>query len=479
MSMYTDEADAVGPRVSRLRVSGSGARVGFAALLLVVAATVPAVAAPAQQAETVRVAQLEARVAALEAILEQLQGAYVGRLADLEKQVVGLQADLATSEAGGGAIADEPAAPPGDTDLEAAIARALAEIGEEAGPGGGPATPAPDETRNFDDKARNLAGMNPEISVTGDMFGAYNGRSGDPDVNKFQISEFELAFQAPLDPFSEAKAFVVFEDGEFEVEEMFINWTTLPAGLGLKVGRMRNDFGKLNRWHQHALPQSDRPAVHNAFFGEEGLAGIGISASLLPGPFLGDYNEFWVQVTNDENDVAFSGREFDNPVITVHETNYWDLSDSTYFELGLSASTGVNDELGKHRSTVYGADFNLNWSPKAEALYKGFEMRGEVLYQRRGGDGGTRGIWGSYLYGTRKLGQQLYLGVRGDWTQLPEIPGAELWGVSPYVEWWQSEWTRARLQYSYNSRGIEEDRVDHRFFIQITWALGPHKHEKY
>ena len=252
-----------------------------------------------------------------------------------------------------------------------------------------------------------------------------------------------------------------------------------PYGLGIKAGRFRNDFGKINRWHQHALSQVDRPAVHRAFLGEEGLAGLGVSVSWLMPTLLGDYNELWVQVTNDDNDVAFSGRGFDTPVVTVHETNYWDLSPSTYFELGLSASTGVNDPDGRHRTWVAGADFNLNWSPPAEALYKGFELRGELLYERRKQEQGSTESWGAYLYGTRKLNQRWHLGLRLDWTQLPREPGEELWGVSPYVEFWQSEWARLRMQYSYGSRGIEDRRHENRFFFQVTWALGPHKHEKY
>jgi len=439
--------------------------------------------ADGQETGDPQVAQLEARVAELEAAFAALSEGYAGRLAELEQHVVSLQADLAAQVALAESAPAAEAEPEGEeqTDLEAAVERALAGIEPEepgAGAGAGTADTEPDD-RTFDDRARNLSAMNPEISVTGDVFGSVSDESGAASTNGFHVNEFEMAFQSALDPFSKAAAFVVFEDGEFALEEMYVDWTTLPAGLGLKVGAFRNDFGKINRWHQHALQQVDRPAVHRAFLGEGGLSGLGASLSWLPGPFLGDYNEFWVQVTNDENDVAFSGRGFDSPVITVHETNYWDLSAASYFELGLSASTGVNDELGEYRTTVYGADLNYSWSPPAEAIYKGFEMRGEVLYSNRQTETGTRGSWGAYLYGTRKLGQQWSAGLRGDWTELPDEPGAEIWGISPYLEYWQSEWARLRFQYSHHSRLVEENRADNRFFLQVTWAIGPHKHENY
>ena len=80
---------------------------------------------------------------------------------------------------------------------------------------------------------------------------------------------------------------------------------------------------------------------------------------------------------------------------------------------------------------------------------------------------------------TYKLNRQWFIGLRGDWTQLPAEPGIEVWGVSPYFEWWQSEWTRLRVQYSYSSRQLEEEEAENRLFFQVTWSLGPHKHAKY
>jgi hypothetical protein len=219
--------------------------------------------------------------------------------------------------------------------------------------------------------------------------------------------------------------------------------------------------------------------VHQAFLGEEGLLGLGASLSWLPSPFLGDYNELWVQVTNDENDVAFSGRGFDDPIFVIHETNYWDLSSASYVEVGLSAATGVNDELGRFRTQVYGVDWNFDWRPPAQALYKGLEVRGELMYLRRQEEQGWLSNWGAYTYATYKLNRQWFLGLRADWTQLPAVPDSEVWGVSPYFEWWQSEWTRLRVQYSYSSRQLEEPEAENRLFFQVTWSLGPHKHEKY
>ncbi len=446
----------------------------LALVLCLVAA--PAGAAATTQEENKEIAALQQRIAALESALDSLQSGYETRLAALEQKLAALDEAAPAEEESESALgAEERAA------LEAELAGIL---GEGEGPRAGSAATAgqeelaPTPERRFTGQTRNLNELNPEISVSGDTFLNLSDVSGDPERNQFRIASFEMAFQASLDPFSLAKAFVVVEEGEFELEEAYIDWTALPAGLGLKFGSFFNDFGKLNRWHQHALPQSDRPLVTQAFFGEQ-LSGVGASLSWLPAPFLGDYNELWIQVTNDENDVSFSGRGFDEPVVTLHETNYWDLSDATYFEVGVSAATGVNDELGDFRTHVVGTDWTLNWTPPARALYKGLEVRGEFLWQRREELERTRDSFGAYTYATYKLNRRMFFGLRGDWTDLPEQPGSSVWGVSPYMDWWQSEWVRIRVQYSHSSRMFEEPESENRLFFQVTWSLGPHKHERY
>ena len=67
-----------------------------------------------------------------------------------------------------------------------------------------------------------------------------------------------------------------------EVEEGFITFNTLPAGLLLKAGKMRAEFGKVNRMHTHVLPEADRPLVtQNLVGGEEGISLPGVSLSKL------------------------------------------------------------------------------------------------------------------------------------------------------------------------------------------------------
>jgi len=296
-------------------------------------------------------AALSQRVTELETALALLRGEYDARLAAIEAQIAELRAaglstapDLtAAANEAAAEFVEETMTAEERAELERELAELLGEAGAEAPAGAGELEPTQGGERRFQSQTRNLNDLNPEISVTGDVSAIFADRTGDPDVNRFRFNEFEASFIAPLDPYSAAKFFIVQEGGKFKLEEGYIDYNTLPAGLGVKAGQMRLDWGKLNRWHQHSLPQADRPAAHLAIWGEEGLTGLGASLSWIPPPFLGDYNEIIVQVANDENDVSFSGRGFDQPVFLIHETNYFDISEASYVEVGFSATGGTND----------------------------------------------------------------------------------------------------------------------------------------
>ena len=172
--------------------------------------------------------------------LVQLKSDHARRLAELEQRI--LQLSAATPQ-----LTSEAAAPPQD----------ISSTGGQ----------------------RTLQALNPEISVTGDVTARFSDNRQDPDFNRLNFDGFEIAFQHPLDPFSLAKFFVAFEEGEFELEEGYLTWESLPGNLGLKVGRFHADFGKLNRSHKHALPWANRDLPTQTLFGDEGLIGEGFSLS--------------------------------------------------------------------------------------------------------------------------------------------------------------------------------------------------------
>jgi hypothetical protein len=100
---------------------------------------------------------------------------------------------------------------------------------------------------------------------------------------------------------------------------------------------------------------------------------------------------------------------------------------------------------------------------------------------------GRRTAWGAYSYVEYQLATRWFAGVRGD-LALPTIrvENELTWDAAPYVTFWQSEFVYLRLEYRHAERlpfippdGFPSSRRDDRVMLQIDWAAGPHKHEKY
>jgi hypothetical protein len=337
--------------------------------------------------------------------------------------------------------------------------------------------------------------LNPEISVNGDLFFV----AGDNLKNQMQARHFEIDFQSYLDPFT--RMHVVFgyegghavwgygedehgdeeheeEHGGFDLEEGYITWLNLPGNTSLTVGKKRQQFGILNRWHMHALPQTDYPWVIQESFGPHGLSGTGVSVEWLMPPLWSDANELVVEVMDGNNDVAFAGSTWTKPSYLVYLKNYWDLSPSTYFEADLTGLFGVTDPDGDLSHDFAALDLVYDWYPLGRELYRGFEARGMLVRSWLDLDDGSRlDTWGSYLYGQYKFARRWIAGVRWDWVQDQRQEGHEFWGLSPYLTFWQSEFVRLRGQYSYRDDNLYG--TDNRFELQFTFAAGPHKHESY
>ena len=123
-----------------------------------------------------------------------------------------------------------------------------------------PATPPPDspppQAVSVGSQATNY--FNPSISVIGNFL-AVAGQNQVENLPNANLRESEVGIQAIVDPYGRADFFLSFGEQGVEVEEGFLTFTSLPAGLLAKVGRMRVSFGKINTLHLHVLPWPDAP----------------------------------------------------------------------------------------------------------------------------------------------------------------------------------------------------------------------------
>src|SRR5436309_11016878 len=248
----------------------------------------------------------------------------------------------------------------------------------------------------FIGRERSQPQLNPEISVTGDVR-AYAQRPGIQRDN-FDPREFEVGFQSPLDPYSSTKIFVSLENGTVSVEEGYAYWTGLPGHIRFDIGKFRQQFGELNRWHLHAVPETEYPLAVTTYLGGDGLSGTGVSLYRAFGG-LGTH-EVMAQVTRSASDSELFGNA-GRPTYLVHLLNFWQLSRSTYVQLGGTALYGTDPDSSL-RTKVGGLEFRLTWRPPAEALYREWTLRAELfaLKKEYAGAGPTRP--GGYASSTYK-----------------------------------------------------------------------------
>lgn len=356
------------------------------------------------------------------------------------------------------------AAPPASDDLAALRAAA------SQATGGARDTSAADTLGQVVGRERNQAQLNPEIGVTGDVRAYATARGIQRD--NFDPREFEVGFQSALDPYSHTKIFLSFENGNISVEEGYAYWTGMPGHIRLDLGKFRQQFGELNRWHLHAVPETEYPLAITSYLGDDGLSGTGISLYRAFGGF--GAHELTAQVTRSASDSELFGNS-GRPTYLLHLLNFWQLSRSTYVQLGGTALYGTDPDSAL-RTKVGGIEFRLTWRPPQRAMYHEWTLRGELLGLKKevAGAGPTR--VGGYLSSTYKLNQRFILGARYDYVEDPNF-GVITRQVVPSLTLWQSEWVFLRAQYQW--RRVANATADHQIALQAVWAIGPHKHETY
>ena len=316
-------------------------------------------------------------------------------------------------------------------------------------------TPAP--RTEFVGRQRNASALNPEISATGDIrLVARDGRQTDNGVAR----EFEVALQSALDPYSSTKIFLTFENEEVGVEEGYIYWTGLPGRLRLDVGKFRQQLGDLNRWHLHALPETEYPLVYQRYLGTEGLTGVGVSLyTTLPISILGGTHEVWLQGTTAESDPLYAGGH--QPTALFRLQNFWQLNRSTYAQVGFTGTGGNNDNEDL-RSRLLGLDFRLTYRPPEAGTRREITLRTEGYRLHSSELGTTTNRYGTFVDLNARLSRRWVLGTRYDWVESPRGIEDTEWRITPSITWWESEFVflriegRARQQ---RSRGQPEPAV--------------------
>ena len=368
----------------------------------------------------------------------------------------------------------------------AASPAATADAGSEepVDPGPEPPPPAPVQAQASASGTGSQPAMNPNISVVALPGGQSGGRPDDPQKNSFFLEEVEVAIQAPVDPNARLDAYVTFPRDEApEIEEAFATALNLPGGLQARAGLFRNEFGRINPLHTHALPQIDRPLPVEQFLGGEGLRSPGAEVSwLAPLPW---YSKATVQVTSRytepvEGEFAlFPSTGLRKPLWIGRWENMADLGEDTTLMLGLSGATSEIRDGTLRNARLAGADLTLKWSPlddpNTNLVWQSEYLAGRQAFEDPTLEADDFNGWYSYL--NYRFNRNWRAGVRYDEADLPGLPGLRQRRGTALLEFISSEWNTLRLQFSRYNPNF--DQPYNEFRLQWNLVIGPHGAHKY
>ena len=367
------------------------------------------------------------------------------------------------------------------------------------------------EETTFKSGGLGLQALNPEISVTGDVLFSSRQDTTSDESSDFDFRTLGIHIESWLDPYTRFKAAIPVTESGTELGEGYMTLYDVADDLNLTIGKFRQQFGVVNRWHKHGLDQVDFPLALRQIFGSGGLNQTGLSLDWLMPPAGDASQQLTFQVTDGSNSRLFSDNARNRPSLLAHYKNYRDLSKDTYLECGLTGLVGWNDEWdiqggtvqnSSEMTTVLGADLSVLWEPAEKMRYRNVEWRSEAYWLNKellapdGSGSDTINAWGLYSYLQTKISRTTDIGIRGDFyvpdtksyanltSPLSLSPLAVtsdnpyLWQVSPYITWWQSPFVKFRAEYDYsNGKGIENP--EHVIWLQVIFSAGPHKHERY
>ena len=424
--------------------------------------------APPEIVRDDRLAMLEQRVRALEDELTLLKEALKAARAPMVAKIREPQAaPLRLLLASAAAPVAEAEATPGPAGLSSSPEPAANAAQAQAGPlpiyGGASAA---------------AKALNPDISVIGDFLGAV-GRNRVRPVPGLELHESEVGLQAIIDPYARGDFFISFGESGVNVEEGYLTFTSLPAGLVARVGKMRAAFGKVNMIHNHALEWTDRPLVtENLVGGEDGINDAGLSVTrILPAP-KGIFLEGTAQVYRGDSANVFTATGRKDVSYVGHLRGYRDLSESTNVDLGFSYAFGHNDVGSAFHTQLYGLDATLRWKPLRRSIYHHFLARTELVWSHRDQLSAalllpeTQRAFGFYTSGEYRLNRRWTVGARYDRSDRARQANLTDSGFSALLTYWPSEFSQVRGQYRFARYAEKQDANELRF--QFLFVLGAH-----
>ncbi|MEO8184977.1 MAG: hypothetical protein ABI895_39730, partial [Deltaproteobacteria bacterium] len=319
------------------------------------------------------------------------------------------------------------------------------------------------------------------------------------------------------------------ETGEtvVELEEAYLTTLDLPFHLQLKVGQFFTGFGRLNPSHPHAWDFVDQPVINSRLFGPDGLRSQGVQlAWLTPLPFFAELTGS-VQNAHGETTTSFRnvpGETLAGRVLVEREVKSakdllyllrlrtsFDATEEVTLVPGASALFGPNASGTQTQTQIYGADLYVKWKPlsndtgwpfaalQTEVMLRRYRAA-EVLDQPAAIEPAAiepertlddYGLYSQLLWGFARpwvvaLRYERAAGEADSFT-LPEMSYGsasdsardERQRYSAALTYYPSEFSKLRLQYSYDHAQFLSQTGAHSAYLQFEILFGAHGAHKF
>ena len=342
----------------------------------------------------------------------------------------------------------------------------------------------------------------------------------DPAKRGFNLRNAEIAVDGAIDPYFKGFANIVLKldqnnETSIELEESFLQSTSLPNNLQLKIGQYFVTFGRQNPQHPHTWNFVDQPLILGRTFGPDGLRSVGAQLSwLAPTPF---YSELFLSVLDGQGSTAYSFRNPGEPdafgvsryagrattdrtlrgaqdlLFVPRIASSIELTDTTTLLVGLSGAFGPNETGPHHRTEVYGADFYWKWKPatasqgfpyvawQTEALYRRFSAGADATAALPAETLRDYGFYSQFIYG---FVPRWNAGLRFDYVNgnsaladLGDPHRGRRYRLSPELTFLPSEFSKIRLQFNHDNS--ELFGTEQSIWMQFEFGLGAHAAHKY
>ena len=352
--------------------------------------------------------------------------------------------------------------------------------------------------------------LNPTVTVVGSMLWRLDDKKvfleGDPAEPRvddtFNLREVELDFRSAIDPYADGMLILAVESevpGEFEVavEEFIVTvkslpfgfWETPPLATKIRLGRMRVDFGRINKLHLHDLPQSQYGLTINDFLGEEGYVANGITTSSMLGS-LGASDVLQLNLGAFQGGGSEVAPDARVPALLGSLNYYMELGEGHSIDLGLYGHYGGTEKVGHQRhARTFSLDALYKWKPARQGEWNSFVVGAQVIKTERDfinavdtdADGlpdtfsdGHADALGFLAWAQYQLDRRWYVGARYDRSDLISDDGLDHSRFTPYVSCYLSEFFRLRASIERTSSDLPAEDDLTTFLFELNVIFGAH-----